>query len=333
MATLASGSLTAFDIARRLDPDGSVATIIELTKEENELLEDAVFVECNDGSNHKTTVRTGLPQVTWRKLYGGVPNSKSTTKQVSDTTGSAETLAKTDVDQYADTPAGDQRAALRLSEEAPHVEALMQDVTETTFYGDVGVDPEKFTGLAERYSILSTDNTLSGYNIFDAGGTTGGQQTSIWLVTWGPNTCHMLFPKGTQVGIKQEDKGEQMVQDENGDDYFAFVTRWVWKVGLALRDWRSVSRIANIDVPALELNTSPAELINLMIRASERVRGMGKKVWYMHERVKSMLRIQKVEHGSHHTSFVMIEGKEIMMFDSIPVRKIDQLLLTEARIV
>src|SRR3954465_11175007 len=87
MATLASSALTLGEWATRLDPGGQPAAIIELLGQTNEMLTDMLWMECNDGTGHKTTVRTGLPSVTWRKLYGGIPASKSTTTQVRDTTG------------------------------------------------------------------------------------------------------------------------------------------------------------------------------------------------------------------------------------------------------
>jgi hypothetical protein len=33
----------------------------------NEILTDAIYVPCNDGSKHKTTIRSGIPEPVWRR--------------------------------------------------------------------------------------------------------------------------------------------------------------------------------------------------------------------------------------------------------------------------
>ena len=98
MAILASTALTLSEWATRLDPGGKPAAVIELLGQTNEMLTDMLWMECNDGAGHKTTVRTGLPNATWRLLYGGVQRSKSTTAQARDSTApiNAEFRGKVD---------------------------------------------------------------------------------------------------------------------------------------------------------------------------------------------------------------------------------------------
>ena len=76
-------------------------------------------------------------------------------------------------------------------------------MAETLIYGDTTVHPQRFTGLSARFNSLAAKN---GVNIIDAGGT-GSNLTSIWLVVWGENTVHGLFPKGSKAGLQQEHKG------------------------------------------------------------------------------------------------------------------------------
>jgi hypothetical protein len=97
MATLASSALTLGEWATRLDPGGKPAAVIELLGQTNEMLTDMLWMQCNDGAGHKTTVRTGLPTATWRLLNYGVVKSKSTTAQVRDSTGMLE--AYSDIDK------------------------------------------------------------------------------------------------------------------------------------------------------------------------------------------------------------------------------------------
>ena len=62
MALLNANQLTLVDVAKRLKPDGSVETdIAEMLSQTNAILKDGVFVEANEKTAHRVTIRTGLP--------------------------------------------------------------------------------------------------------------------------------------------------------------------------------------------------------------------------------------------------------------------------------
>ena len=327
MATVGTKNLTLTDVSRRLDPKGKVDKVVELLAENNEILDDMVFKECNDGTSNKGTVRTGLPTATWRKLYGGVQSTKSSTAQIVDSCGNLEAIPKIDCDVV--DLSGDPAGAL-LSEHTPHIEGMSQQLADTLFYGNTDTNPERFMGLHERYNVLSTDPTLSGYNVLSGGGA-GVDNTSIWLVTWGDNTCHGLYPKGSKAGLMYDNLGKQLTTaDDSSGDFLAYVGHYKHQVGLAVKDWRSVGRICNIDVSNLEAESSAADLVKLMIRLSERVKGSGKRAFYMHERVRTMLRIQMLTNANINLTFENIAGKKVMTFDGIPCRESDAILMTEA---
>ena len=184
-------------------------------------------------------------------------------------------------------------AEFRLSEDRAFIEAMNQQMAQTLFYGDSSVNPQQFMGLSSRYSSLSAGNAQ---NIIDAGGT-GTDNTSIWLVVWGENTVHGIFPKGQKAGIQMEDKGQVTLEDANGGKYEGYRTHYKWDNGLALRDWRYVVRIANIDVSNLSEPSSAANIAKLMVKALHRIpnRGMGRPVFYMNRTVGQTLDLQSLE--------------------------------------
>ncbi|MGM3315416.1 major capsid protein, partial [Enterobacter hormaechei subsp. steigerwaltii] len=96
MAVKGVNALTLADWAKRTDPNGKVDKIVELLSQTNEILTDMMFVEGNLPTGHRTTVRSGLPQPTWRLLNYGVQPTKSTTVQVTDTVGMLEAYAEVD---------------------------------------------------------------------------------------------------------------------------------------------------------------------------------------------------------------------------------------------
>lgn len=334
MATLTTGALTLADWAKRLDPDGRVPVVAELLSQSNEILEDAVFQEGNLPTGHRVTIRTGLPSVYWRSLNQGVPSSKSTTAQVDESVGMLEAYCRVDKDL---AELNGNTAQFRLSEDTAFLEAMNQTQAATMFYGNPGTDPRQYLGLAPRYGTISGAGNAQ--NIIDAGGTSSNN-TSIYLVVWGENTCFCTFPKGAKAGLTHEDMGVLTVYDSNNNPYQAYQTHYQWKNGLVVKDWRYIVRIANINTANLVANTSAADLIALMSRALDRIPnfGMGRAAFYMNRTVYSILRLQALSKSNYALS--VEKGlnqfgtpQSWLNFEGVPLRRVDQLLNTEARVV
>ena len=168
MATIGNLAVTYADWAKRMDDNYKVANIIEILSQTNEILDDMLVMEGNLPTGHKTTIRTGLPQATWRLLNAGVPNAKSTTAQIVDTCGNLETYAVIDKD-IADLNGN--TGEFRLSEVRAFLEGMSQQVAATLIYGNQHTNPERFTGLAPRYSTKNTSNSATAANVLDGGGT------------------------------------------------------------------------------------------------------------------------------------------------------------------
>ncbi len=330
MTALAANNPTLLDVAKRLDPDGKIASIVEILNATNPVLDDMSFVEGNLPTGHRTTVRSGLPAPTWRKLYGGVQPTKSTTVQVTDSAGMLEAYAEVD---KALADLNGNTAAFRLSEDAAHIEGMGQEMASTLFYGNEGTEPEAFTGLAPRYNLKSAEN---GDNIIDAGGS-GSDNTSIWLCVWGNQTGHGIYPKGSLGGLQMTDKGQVTVEnvDGNGGRMEAYRTHYRWDCGLTIRDWRYFVRIANVDISELDTIANTKNIVNWMIQASERIPelGKGRAAFYMNRRLREKLRLGILEKVSSNLTWETVAGERVMTFDDIPVRRTDALVNTEARVV
>ena len=331
MATLATTNPTLLDVSKRLDPNGKIDSIVELMAGQNPILEDMTFMEGNLATGHKTTVRTGLPTPTWRKLYGGVQPGKSTTAQITDSCGMLEAYAEVD---KALADLNGNSAAFRLSEDAAHIEGMAQEQAQTLFYGNEGTEPEAFTGLAPRFNLLSAQN---GDNIIDAFSGSGGDLTSIWLCVWGPQTGFGIYPKGSQGGLQMSDKGQVTIEnaDGAGGRMEGYRTHYRWDAGLTIRDWRYFVRIANIDVSDLTTVANTKNIITWMIQAAERIPqlGKGRAAFYMNRNLREKLRLGILEKISTNLSWESVSGKRVMTFDDIPVRRTDALINTETRVV
>lgn len=332
MAIIGNTYLTLADAYKRQDSSRGAADIIELLNETNSVIKDMEVIEANDGTTHLTTMRTGLPTAAFRRLYQGVQPSKSMTRQVRDGVGMAEAWSQIDrklVDLQKD------KARFRLNEGAAFVEALSQAMEQRIFYGNTVTNPEEFLGLAPRFNDLNAQN---GRQIIDAGGA-GSDNTSIWFVVWGPRTIHGLYPQGSKAGLQREDKGVETVNDEGGGLYDVYREKFSWDIGLSVRDWRYVSRIANIDVTDMQAGT--VKLYDFMRKAYYRLHQRkvtgGRAVIYANPDVMEALDALATNAGAS-DSFIRlrpmeIQGEQILSYRGIPIRETDALLNTEERVV
>ena len=334
MATLATGALTLADWAKRLDPDGKVPAVAELLSQSNEILEDAVFQEGNLPTGHRVIIRTGLPTAYWRSINQGIPTSKSTTAQVDESIGMLEAYAKIDKDLAL---LNGNTNAFRMSEDSAFLEAMNQAQASTLLYGNPATDPRQYLGLAPRYGAISGAGNAQ--NVIDAGGTSTNN-TSIYLVVWGGNTTFCTFPKGSKAGLAHDDQGELVVYDANSNPYQAFQTHYQWKNGLVVKDWRYVVRICNINTANLVAESAAADIIKLMSRALDRIPNlsMGRPAFYMNRTVYSMLRIQALNKSQNVLDInsglnQFGTPSSWNTFEGVPLRRVDQLLNTESRVV
>ncbi|MCR0998663.1 major capsid protein [Serratia rubidaea] len=327
MAIKGQTALTLADWAKRVDPNGKVDKVVEILAQTNEILDDMLFVEGNLPTGHRTTIRTGLPKATWRMLNYGVQPGKSTTAQVTDATGMLETYSEIDK-SLADLNGN--TVDFRMSEDTAFLEGMNQDMAETVFYGDATINPQRFTGLSARYNDLSAKNAQ---NIIDAGGT-GSNLTSIWLVVWGANTIHGIFPKGQKAGIHFEDKGQQTLTDASGGKYEGYRTHYKWDCGISVRDWRYAVRICNIDTTTLDSDENAANLLKLIVKAFHRIPNLklGKAALYGNRTVMEYIDVQALEKASLAVKTQETEGIFWQSIRGVPLRTCDALLDTESQV-
>lgn len=347
MAVIGSTALTLADWAKRQDPDGKLATIVELLSQSNEIVTDMLWIEGNLPTGHRTTVRTGIPSATWRLLNYGVLPTKSTTAQITDAAGMLETYAEMDI-ALADLNGN--TAEFRMSESQAFIEGMTQQMAQTFIYGNQAVNPERITGLAPRYSTVNPNLAQNAVNVIDAGGV-GSTNTSMWLVVWGPHTCHGFFPKGSKAGLLHEDLGRWTKSLPDTSLLEVYRDHFKWMAGLSVRDWRYIVRVANIDVALLSTG-SAANLITLLIRAVHRlptapvgvnpnqtsdaasVNGnMGRAVIYVNRIIRTYLDIQAVNKTNVLLQLEQWNGMVVTTFRGIPIRTVDAILSTEARVV
>lgn len=337
MAALNSNYITLADIAKRQNTDKTIADMVEILAQQSPVARAGYAMECNDGDRTLTTLRASIPSPDWVQFYSRITPTKTTSRQVTDTTGMLEKMTSIDKRLFDKTK---DRAKLRMQEALGILEGFAQEVESTFFYGNTGTSPLEFLGLAPRMNSLSAEN---GRMIVDGGGT-GSTNTSIYLVTWGPMTAHLLYPEGTTAGAKREDKGVQRSETTEG-------VMWVVEemfsqhVGFAMPDWRYNGRIANIDVSKLG-TASEADLIRLLIKLMYKLPSRksttgfsseGQPVsitptLYCNTTVKEYLEAQMLRQPNGTLTRAEFMGQEVTTFRGMPILETDGIINTESRV-
>jgi hypothetical protein len=342
MATLTQSTLSMIDQYKSLDGYGRYIDTIEvLNNTAQYCMDDWSWMQCNSGTKHTRSIRTGLPSVSWGALYEGIVQSKGTKQTVDDTTGFVEGLASVDKRQlelYAEN-----EVAIRAAEARAHIEAMAQELMTSLFYYNPATNVRHPKGLGARYGVKATSG--AGNQIVDAGGT-GSDNTSIWMVEWGYDGLSTIYPKGTVGGIQRKNMGPQRVLDAAGNPYFVEEEMFGCQVGFSVGDWRRISVVRNIDVSDMQAGT--VDIYKWLRKAyyklhQRRVNKVmdqsnpGRLAIYCNRDVLEALDALGTNDGNT-DSFIRlrpieIEGKEVLSYRGIPIRECDAILNTEARVV
>lgn len=325
MVVSASTHPTLVDWANRENADKSIADIIEVAAQVNELLAYIPWVQCNDGSRHETTVRSGYSTPTWTSLYQFVQPSKSTTVKVYDSTGVMEDYSEISVKL---AKRNGMSAAWMKSEEDGTVIGLNEEFMQTFFYGDQATEQEAFTGMSARYDSTSAENAI---NIIKEGA--GDADTSMWLLSFGDRQLHGIYPDGFTMGLNYEDKGQVTDNDGSGGRLELFRGFYQWACGISLRDWRSCGRI-QFDYSALTKDaatgTNLYDALSKMITRTRRGSVGARRVIAVNEGTLEFLRLQ-AKYGTASSTLRREEmaGQMVETIDGIPVVLCDALRYDE----
>lgn len=310
--------LTLVEVAKRKAPDGNMAAVAEVLNQQNDIIQDALWREANDTFSNKSVRRASIPAGSWRKLNAGVAIEATTTREMVDTIGLLETWSQNDVEIINAFPNPMQA---RNDEAMAFVEGLGQTMAATMIYGNSATTPEKFTGLAPRLASVAATT-----NVINEGGT-GSDLCSIFVVDWSPTGVYMVYPKNSMAGLEHKDKGIETVRDSSGNMYEAYVDKFVWKAGMVVKNSKSIGRICNVESTGASNTFDEDNLITLMNRMTK---GPGRRI-YTNQTVLTQMEIRaKDKTNINYTKVDGLAPGPVLMFKGVPVRLVEQMLITEA---
>lgn len=339
MGALGTTLLTLADVAK--SKDKQIGQVAEVLLQYNPMLNDIPYKEMNEGTVHKEEIRSALPAVYYRKANQAIPASKTTTEERSFTAAHFE--SKSQIDEAVAKRGGLDRVAYnRWNQAQGHIQAQAIEHAALTIYGSPVDNNRKCAGLADIYSTLTTSEPTS-KQMLDAAGVTS-DLTSIYLICWGERSIFGVYPSGTQAGLKRTDrsKGNSLVQIQaldsagNAGAFYGYEEQFEIDHGLVVKDYRQAVRICNIDPVTLKSGAAAADLIDLMISALYKVDSLenGQPVFYMNRTVQAFLDKQsltKLGAGGGITE-MNYQGKPILSFRGVPIRRSDALLTTEDQV-
>lgn len=347
---MATGSWpTLVDLATRLDPEGKIPVIAEMLSQANDMNDDLPWVEANERTGHEFVFRTSIPAGSWRQYNMGVPYSKSTTAKARVGLGMLEDYSQ--VDRALAEHSGDMMA-FRESEDVAFLEGMSQTIAQTFIYGNTTVTPAEFMGFAPFYNTVNTATAQNATNVIDGGGQ-NSDNTSLWLIGWGPDTIFGIYPRGSQAGLTMEDKGDVTPGFDSVGNRFEAYTSWFrQQAGLCPKDWRYGVRVANIDVTnaglagpnALDIFATMAQGLLLFPKLTKSTSGITKTdapddvahgtrpVWYCNRTTRHWMDVQMIRDRNVLLSMKDYAGEPTEGFRGIPIKIVDQIVNSEDRV-
>jgi len=258
-------------LAKRMDGDGSTLyKIAEVIAEHDEAMNDAVFVESNRTASHVTSIRETQPSGTLRQINKGVEPTLSQVGQEVDYIGFIEDMSMVDDRLIRLAPKG-QKQQVRSDEDIAHLKGLSETASSYLFYGDRTQTPGAFDGFATRRGSIGIEG------VYSMGGSDPLNNTSVYLTTWGKDYTHLIYPRGSKIGMSKEDFGLQVVPDPNNAG--AYLPMWIswfyFDLGTVTRYPRGLSRVCNIDPSESLTNLRP--LFDRLIEAINHAPNRGKE--------------------------------------------------------
>lgn len=167
--------------------------VVHTIEDTEPLFASAPIIKCNNGQVNKTQVITKYPVGQTRGYNMGVTAEKAASKVVQDDTCMIETYNEIDVELVRQN--GDS-ARWRANQDKAFVRGLAHSTAERIFNASKKRDPFEFDGLGARYS------KIDGEHVIDAG-IEDTVYADLWLVNWGTNTVHLIYPEGGVAGLHQ----------------------------------------------------------------------------------------------------------------------------------
>lgn len=306
------------------DKDVSRKVLIHTIRDYMPFFDQGEILPANNGDTDKGQIITKYPEGQLRAYNEGWDAEEVLGAAARYTASMVRTRSVVDVSLYNTRKPGE-REAWRLRKDEGFMKGLARQAVRRVFYGDPSVDARDCLGLSQ---IVVPTSEAFGARCINAGGTTAGKLTDIWLINWKPDGMYMFYPQGGEgPGLTVDNMGEQYINDKNQKAFRALVTEFGWDIGVAAYDPEAVVRICNVDTSKLsKKNTTSGapDLIDLMTQALEMLPddASGRIAFYMNDTIRSVLRRQMQNKDNAFLTWAEIAGRKVLSYGDTPIHKL-----------
>lgn len=333
--------ISLVDLAQR-EHNEQLLPLINVLGQRLDIVADASWQECNDGTTMKGSRASTEPTGTYRAYDQGILPEAGTATPYEEPVSMLDGIQKVDSKKI-------QHRSNPLAVLAQYVGQYLAGMTKTfvgaIFDGDRSVDGLQINGINTR----SDYNTLSSEFVYDnAGGNASvtANKTSMYLIGFGEMKVTFIYPRNdapgafnlenptvSGLGIRIKDLGELLTNAPTGTgELLAFVTWLEAHFGLCIHDLRYIRRVCNISTTNIDGVDDFSFDENYMIDAMNDIPDTENAFWYVPRILRAQIRKRVNEKGNVFHNIQDPFGKWIPAVDGIPIRMVEQISITQATV-
>ena len=337
-----TGITTLMELSTR-EHNGMLMPIVNVLSQENEMLLDAQWAECNNRTSYKGIRAATEPTGTLRQYNEGIDPETGTTTPFTEDTCMLDGLSKVDsaLLRHSSNALQD-----RLDRDRMFIRGMQKTMQSNLIYSTKVADNDDIDGFlsaARDYAALSSD-----YVYDNAGGDASAtaNKMSILIVGWGVGKTRLIYPRndapGGQsvenpdvegLGIKIKDFGEDLILDTNSKEYPGYRTWLEMHFGLMIEDPRYIRRICNISATNIDGDDDFGFNEDYLIDAVNDMPDLAGAAIYIPRLLRAQIWKRVKDKGN--VNFTMDKdpfGRPMSKFLEIPIRLVDKMVATEATV-
>lgn len=323
------------DLAQR-EHNERLLPLINVLGQRLDIIADASWQECNDGTTHKGTRASTEPTGQYRAYDEGIIPEAGTATPYEEPVCMLDGIQKVDAKKI-------QHRSNPLGVLAQYVAQYLAGMTKTfvgdIFNGDRSVDGKQINGINTRSDY---NNIADAYVYDNAGGNASvtPNKTSMYLIGWGndrkvsliyprndaPSAFSLENPAVTGLGVGIEDLGRILTDAPDGvGELLAYVTYLEVHFGLCIHDPRYIRRVVNISTTNIDGIDDFSFDENYMIDAMNDIPDLENAFWYVPRILRAQIRKRCNEKGNVFHTMEAPFGKWVPMIDETPIRLVEQI--------
>ena len=310
MADITSANPTLLDLIKQLHDD-EFLPVIDTLVEEFEALEDMVWVQANGLTKHTYMQTLNEPAGTWTSINDDVPDERAQFKQLVEEMAFLESYSRVD-DRLVRISKNKQK--FRSNQDGRFISGLGKSFA-SAFINEL-TDGKSFIGLRGRLNALAHDSV---YNVAES-----ANFTSLYLMQWGENKCHMIYPGEWKHGLAKEDLGKKLITSIEGSKQM-WVSHYELAAGMVVNDEKYYARIANID-STQDIDTGTVAVTDKLIEALNNMPSRGKgAVIYADKPMLTQFDISVKDKANVNLSISDAFGRPVTTFLGHPIKLVEQI--------